>query len=145
MSLNVFYCPNFCINFLFCVSKSPNHFLAHLINCSLNLYGMGEWYRVKRKITCFHYSEFLLMNFLLSNIPLVSLTNSISIKIGLKRELWQEISRPTIFDLQNDNIVSDNFSNIFGIQGKSFLTCIFLCTKCLFMQVPGQEPYMFVV
>ena len=34
---------------------------------------------------------------------------------GLANPLWQEIN--TIFDLQNDNIVSVNFSKIFGIQG----------------------------
>ena len=41
--------------------------------------------------------------------------------------LWQEVSN--IFDLQNDDVVSDNFCKMFGVQGNSFLTYITLCTK----------------
>ena len=54
---NLFYCPNFCINFLFCVSKSPNHFLMLLINYFFKFIWNGGNERVKRKTMCLDYSD----------------------------------------------------------------------------------------
>ena len=58
--------------------------------------------------------------------------------------LWQEIN--TIFDLQNNNIVSDNFGKIFGIHGNSFLTYNFSVLNIIFVYANSRtKTLMFVV
>ena len=42
--------PQLLYQFSVCVSKSPNRFLMLLINCFLNLFGMGEMIGLKEKL-----------------------------------------------------------------------------------------------